>query len=339
MKKMWGLLVHFGEWSQARNFDHLRFDRELWERILEECVKYEIDTIFLDIGAGIRFKSYPELAIKGCWEAEEMAAEVQRVKKMGIRLLPKLNFSAAHDPWAGEFGRSKISTPEYYTMCKALINEMYEIFDSPEYIHLGLDEESPDFVDTGRYFRKKEVALKDYKYLCDCVKELGATPCMWNCPFLYYKEDAYDYFDTDVLITSYHYYTYKKEEWTKLSEQPQIVQDYYNGEFKQKWIYQMYLEKYGDVPMEYVEQDPVVEMSITLREELVKHGYKLAMASTNFFIDKNDRATVEYYHGSEMESSIVGYLACPWKATIPEFGDKILEEIRLLGEAKKEFYV
>ena len=90
--------------------------------------------------------------------------------------------------------------------------------------------------------------LEDYKYLVDCVKETGATPCFWNSPFLHYEE-AYDYLDTDCVIYSEMYYTYKKEDWTKISEQDQWVKDYYRGPFKKREFYADYVAEYGEMPL------------------------------------------------------------------------------------------
>lgn len=337
MKKMWALLVYLGEHMWGRKLDTLRFDREVWNNIIRECLEYGLDTIVLDCGEGIRYKSHPELAINGSWDPEELNAEVKRVNALGIQIIPKLNFSAAHDLWFQEYGLSKISTPEYYSTCKELINELYEIFDAPKYIHLGLDEESPDIATPENHYRVGEALLKDYKYLCDCVRETGAVPCLWNSPFIHYEE-AYDYFDKDVVIYSEMYYTFKKEEWTRMEDQDDWVKNYYKNDFPKREQYPEYVAKYGDVPVEYVEQDPFVERTIRKREEYVKRGYQVVAATSNIFIKTNDRATVEYYHGSDIEHGIAGYFACPWIATTKENEAAILEEIRLLGNARREFY-
>ena len=68
-----------------------------------------------------------------------------------------MNFSAYHDLWLQEYGKSLISTPEYYKVCKDLIDEVCELFEYPEYFHLGLDEEFRDFRgEEGKYFRRGE---------------------------------------------------------------------------------------------------------------------------------------------------------------------------------------
>lgn len=338
MKKMWAIMVYLGEKMWARSPEKLRFDMEVWNKIVDKALAEGLDTIVLDCGEGIKYKSCPQLAVEGSFTPEEWNKEVKRVKALGLDIIPKLNFSAAHDLWFEEYGREKISTPEYYEVCKNLINELYEIFDSPEYIHLGLDEESPDIASPENHFRVGKKYLEDYKYLVDCVKETGATPCFWNSPFLHYEE-AYDYFDTDCVIYSEMYYTFKKEEWTKVSEQDEWVRNYYANDFRKREAYSKYVEKYGDTPIEYVEQDPVVEKTIRKREEYAAKGYKFVAAMSNIFIKTNDRATVEYYHNSPIEDSVAGYFACPWVPTVKGKSEEaILEEIELLGAAKREFY-
>ncbi len=339
MKKMWGILIHFGEnmWGEEKASPVLRFDREVWNNVVNKCVENQLDTILLDIGEGLKYPGYPELWAEGAWEPEEMNKEVKHLKKLGISLIPKMNFSAAHDTWLKDYGKEKISTPEYYEMCNSLIKTAYEVFDSPEYIHLGLDEESPDIATPENFYRTGKKYLEDYKYLVDCVKETGATPCFWNSPFLH-DEEAYDYFDTDCVIYSEMYYTYKKEEWTKVSEQDEWVRNYYANDFKTRELYHEYVAKYGDKPIEYVEQDPVVDRTIRKREEYAAKGYKFVAAMSNIFIKTNDRASVEYYHNSPIEGSIAGYMACPWVRTVKEKEAALLEEIELLGAAKREFY-
>lgn len=63
-----------------------------------------------------------------------------KASDLGIKLIPKLNFSATHDAWLGEYERM-VSTKTYYTVCQDIINEIYEVFEHPDYIHLGMDEE------------------------------------------------------------------------------------------------------------------------------------------------------------------------------------------------------
>ena len=345
MEKMWGVLFHFGElWGapsyESLGIDRFRLEKRIWNRAIDKCVEVGVDTIVIDLCEGIVYKSHPELAVPGAWTYEEFHEEIKRVISLGIKVIPKFNFSAAHDSWLKEYGEDLISTPTYYKVCKDLIEEAYELFEHPEYIHLGLDEESPDIRTPENHFRTKEMIYHDYNYLINCVKEVGAKPCMWNTIFLHW-EDAYDHIDKDVTIYTEMYYTYKKEDWSPIANQIDIVKKYYANDFKRRDFYPQYVEKYGDVPIEYIEQDPVVSRTIGKRERYVKEGYNIVIATSNIFIQNNEWATLEYYSAPEqqwMDENISGFLACSWKEFIPEWEEAVISQIELLGKARKAFY-
>ena len=139
-QKMWGLLVHLSNSEWRIKYDRLNFDDEVWEYITDESQKIGINTIVLDVGDGIRFDSHPEICAENAWSKERVKEEIEKCRQKGISLIPKLNFAAIHDIWLGDYHRM-VSSPIYYKVCADLIKEVYDIFDSPEYIHIGMDEE------------------------------------------------------------------------------------------------------------------------------------------------------------------------------------------------------
>lgn len=44
-----------------------------------------------------------------------------------------------------------VSTSEYYSVCQDLIQEVIEIFDTPRFFHLGMDEETAQHQQTYNY--------------------------------------------------------------------------------------------------------------------------------------------------------------------------------------------
>lgn len=66
--------------------------------------------------------------------------EVARCREKGLALIPKLNFATTHSFRLGEY-RNMTSTNTYYKVVNDLIHEVYELFDHPEYIHFGMDEQ------------------------------------------------------------------------------------------------------------------------------------------------------------------------------------------------------
>ena len=95
MKKMYALLVQMGMNMWDEYHQELLFDEAVWNHIVEKCVECGLTHIVLDVGEGILLKSHPELAVKGSWEPEKLSAEVNRLKELGITLIPKLNFSVS----------------------------------------------------------------------------------------------------------------------------------------------------------------------------------------------------------------------------------------------------
>ena len=345
MKKIWGLLVHLGSntWEnshECKKVEGMEFDREVWDKIVEKCAENGLNTIVLALGEGIRYESHPELAIEGSLTHEEMKVEIERLKKLGIRIIPKMNFSAYHDPWLQEYGREKMSTPEYYQVCKDLIEEVYELFEHPEYIHLGLDEEFRDFQgEKGKYFRKDEKLFNDWKFFFKCVNDLGAKVMMWTSACRQYTDEEWmPNVSTDNVLGCGHYYEYDPAKWSPLSEQSEWVKGYYANEFKERAAYKEYVAKYGDVPIEYVEQDPVVFKITDGAERTFAAGYTQIIIFSNIFLRANTNSAVKYFSKHPCQDQIAGYLGCTWRRTLKENEEAILEEIELLGEAKRRYY-
>ena len=194
MGKMFAALIHFGDlWDWANKYgqnglESFRFDMEVGNNVVDKCVEHQVDTIVFDISEGLIHEEYPEINFPGAWTNDQLRAEVQRLKKLGITMIPKYNFAVPHARWLGVYNREEISTPKYYEICKHVIEEAYEIFDHPAYIHLGFDEESPDRRTPDNFHRDKEMLFHDYKYIVDCVKATGARPCVWHSMFLYFDD-------------------------------------------------------------------------------------------------------------------------------------------------------
>lgn len=337
MKKELFLLVHLSMNFCSRFFP-MEFDRNVWNKIVDKCVEYGYTGIVLDVGDGMKYKSHPEIAIDGAWSREEMQEEVRRLRGLGVNLIPKLNFSAAHDLWLGKY-REQRSTPEYYSVCKDLIEELYEVFEEPEYFHVGLDEEFPDMASTDNRYRTGDTLFKDYLYMINCVKSLGAKCMMWSSTCMHNPDLWEKYIPNDVIFTIGQYYEFEQDRWTKIADQDEDVREYYwGGAFEKRNLYQTYLEQYGNTKIEYVEQDDTIRMFMDFAEKIAKKNGKLFIYSSNFYIKTNPRSAVEYYHKWKYKDSIIGFFGLPWVATIKENENAILEEIESFGAAKKEFF-
>ncbi len=194
MEKMWSILLHFGTnmWNEQGNTrtrekepgavasDTLRFSRPLFREIAERGKTQGMNTVILDLGEGLRYESHPELAVNGSWTRKEMEAELAYLRGLGYEVVPKLNFSACHDIWLGEYSRM-LSTSIYYRVCADLIHEVCDIF-KPKYFHIGMDEETADLQKPYNYavIRQHDLWWHDLYYYIDCVERENVRPWMWS---------------------------------------------------------------------------------------------------------------------------------------------------------------
>ena len=120
--------------------DHIRFDETIWREVTAKMSEKGLNMVVMDLGEFMQFPSHPELAVEGSWSPDRMKAELDRLRKMGLEPIPKLNFSATHDQWLKIYHRM-VSTPIYRQVMRDVIRDTAEIFGTPRFFHLGWDEE------------------------------------------------------------------------------------------------------------------------------------------------------------------------------------------------------
>jgi hypothetical protein len=186
---IWGYLVHlsFNMWGDrvARHSYNpvnpvLRFNRRLWVEILGRLRDMGANMVVIDLGDGVKYASHPEIAVKGAWSRSLLGDELDRARSMGIEPIPKMNFSACHDAWLGPYSR-RVSTPEYYRVCRDLIAEASRLFGKPRFFHLGMDEETASHQRNFRYvvIRQHDLWWHDFMFLCREVHRHGVRPWVW----------------------------------------------------------------------------------------------------------------------------------------------------------------
>ncbi len=194
MDKMMATLVHISTnmWLEEDNktmnkedtwempgSHKLRLDKELWDKYMIQLKEAGNNTLIMDLGDGVVFDSHPEIAVEGAWTRAELEAEVAKLKAMGFKLIPKMNFSATHDYWMKDYARM-LSTPAYYKFCADIIAEACEIF-KPEYFHIGMDEEGYPLQEHFDYvvIRQHDAWWKDVYFYINEVEKHGVRPIMW----------------------------------------------------------------------------------------------------------------------------------------------------------------
>ncbi len=223
-EKIWAFMVSLGEnmWGDFGPGDGgtcvktkpLGFHKPTWLEISDMLVKKGCcNTILIDIGDGIEYESHPEIKVPGAWSKKELADEIDRLRSLGFKVYPKLNFSAGHDKWMGIYSRM-VSTPAYYGFCKDVIDEVSELFSNPELFHLGLDEEcfsiqanSPMCI-----IRGFDLFWHDAHCLFDLVQKRGARPWMWADHVWHTPESCKAFLENmskEVLLSNWYYGDWK----------------------------------------------------------------------------------------------------------------------------------
>lgn len=216
---IWGYLLHLGYnmWSD-RECDaefgcthvsakpYLRFDDSLYDALLTEMANAGINLVVLDIGEGVRYESHPEIAVEGAWTTGRLREELAKMRSLGLEPIPKLNFSAAHDAWLGEYARM-VSTPAYYRVCADLISETCALFETPRFFHLGMDEETSEHQKwyAFSYVRQHDLWWHDLNFYLAQVKKAGVRPWVWSDYIWNHNAEYLAKMPTSVLQSNWYY--------------------------------------------------------------------------------------------------------------------------------------
>jgi len=104
-KNMWCLMLclSYNMWEDSptrpsvsgRKFGlTLECDKKVWDEVTELAAKEGCNSILIDVGDGVKYKSHPEIAVEGAWEPEYLREELNRLRGLGLTPYPKVNFSA-----------------------------------------------------------------------------------------------------------------------------------------------------------------------------------------------------------------------------------------------------
>lgn len=222
-KFMWAMLVELGTnfWYEEDDLHtqegnnlwqipgshKLRFNRETWNKYIDDLKDAGVNTLVIDLGDAVQYKSHPEIAVEGAFTVEELTAELDRLNDMGFEVIPKLNFSTTHDYWLGKYARM-VSTPEYYKVCSDLIDEACKLFDA-RFLHIGFDEEGYEMQATYNYvvIRQHELWWHDLYYFVECVERNGAKACMWSDYARHRPDEFVEKCPKSVVQCNWYYFT------------------------------------------------------------------------------------------------------------------------------------
>ncbi len=209
--------------------DSFTCDEKLWEELTVQSAQSGLNMIVIDLGEAIQYKTHPELAVKGAWSVERLQKDLERMRKIGLEPIPKLNFSSCHDYWLGDYARM-VSTPTYYQVCADLIKEVSEIFDTPRFFHLGYDEENYNNQKSYDYvvIRQGELWKHDFLFFVEQCEKNNVRPWIW-ADYLWTHPDFVQWAPKSVVMSNWYYGT----DFSSDSKSAQAYIDLENAGFDQ----------------------------------------------------------------------------------------------------------
>ena len=220
----WAMLVHFmtnwayeeGNTIGGNNPDKvwvspaspkMRFDYKIYREYLLDMKRCGVNTIIIDVGDALKYKSHPEIAVEDAFTYEEMEKELDYMASLGFEVIPKLNFSTTHDVWMKEYSRM-VSTPKYYEVVRDLIDEVIELF-KPKFFHIGMDEET--YENQAKYdyavVRQNHLWWHDLYFYVDAIEKHGVRAMMWSDYARHRPEEFIEKCPKSVVQNVWYYFT------------------------------------------------------------------------------------------------------------------------------------
>ena len=292
---MWG--DHPGAYTPCS--DKLKCQDDVWKELTDKMAAAKLNMVVIDLGEGVKYESHPELAVEGSWSVDKLRKELDRLRKMGLEPIPKLNFSACHDHWLGEYSRM-VSTKKYYEVCADLIKEVCEIFDSPRFFHLGYDEETSGHQSTFHYVvvRQGDLWWHDFLYFVKTVEDQHVRPWIWSDYCWHHKDEFLARMPKSVLQSNW----------------------YYNMEF--------------DFP---AGDESAKNTYVQTFEVLDKAGFDQVPTGSNWSHDQNFPKLVEYCQKVIAPERLKGFLQTGWHHTERSSLKHMTRAIELTQQAMAEF--
>lgn len=173
-------LAEIRKWAHMYRPD-LTCEKDVWDAVIDRLVENGGNMLVIDLGDAVKYKSHPEIAVNGAWTRKELRKELERIRALGLEVIPKLNFSTGHKSWLGEY-QHQISSKVYYEVCKDLIDEVVDLFDHPRLFHIGMDEETCEHQSHLRYsvVRHEDLWWNDFYYFVNQVERNNVRPWIWS---------------------------------------------------------------------------------------------------------------------------------------------------------------
>ena len=285
------------EWAHPyRSF--LTFDEATWNTLLQEMANVGMNIVVLDLGDAVQYESHPEIAVKNAWTKEKLSSELAKMRKLGLEPIPKLNFATTHDVWMGAYSRM-VSTSTYYTVCRNLISEVIELFGTPRFFHLGMDEETAGHQSRFDYtvIRQNDLWWGDLYFYIGEVEKKGVRAWVWS-DYAWHKPELF---------------------FRKMPKSVLQSNWYYGTGFD--------LDALKEPTKTYVK----------LYNDLEEHGFDQIPTGSNHSNEVNMEETVKYGKKVIDPSRLYGFMTAPWRPTLAPCLDRHKEAIAQVSRAMKNY--
>ncbi len=311
-ERIWAFLIHLGSnmwakkgttWGRKIHEEDFGYkeemfcDREVWRKVTDFLPAQGINTLLIDIGEGLLLDSHPEIATKGAWTKAEMKAEIERLRGIGLTCIPKFNFSCRHNAWMGEWAY-RVGSPEFYQMCRDIVEEVIDLFDTPEFFHLGLEEEVPTQNDDINVCRAPDKKIEDALDLFDVCHKKGVRPWIWlDVESFGGWEKFCERIPKDVVVSTWHYGN---------------------------------IHNTGD--------PKTAPKDAYYIKELDEYGYEQIPTSSTWAWHCNSKDTMNYGKMYCENGTVIGYMTASWMLTCERKLHALYNDAYTFGWAKKDIY-
>lgn len=275
---------------------NLTFDKNVWDHLLIKMAGAGINMVIIDLGDGITYESHPEIAVKGAWSTTQLKKELKKIRNLGLEPIPKLNFSTGHKAWLGPYQRM-ISSDKYYRVCEDLIREVIDLFDTPRFFHLGMDEETADNQRTHQnvVVRQGDLWWHDFYFLQEQVEKLNVRSWIWSDYAWSFPDDFFKKMPKSVLQSNW----------------------YYGAKFEQF-------------------DNPVSEKYVRFYDQLDQHGFDQVPTGSNHSNNVNFSGTVDYCDKIIAAERLKGYMQTVWRPTLPACRERHVEAIGQVAQVIRQ---
>jgi hypothetical protein len=141
-------LLHIAFWGIRKRPWEKPFDLDVATELVEALAEEQFTHLVIDCADGVRYRSHPELTRRHTAPMEHLEALAARARKLGLDVIPKLNFAQSrwhrHNDWMrapGELWHEHFDDEEYFEKAFDLIDELIQACEPKRYFHIGMDED------------------------------------------------------------------------------------------------------------------------------------------------------------------------------------------------------